>query len=441
MFRRARRHRTVAGRSEEGSAVRHAIVRFLITGLIVLLVVAVPVTIWVRRVSHDIVVQDALELTQRLADHAVPPAAVDDLRAGDPAALAQVEDRLAPWITDETILRVKIWSAEGEVLYSDVPELIGSTFELEPWAQVLLAGGPGTVSVGEQAEDENVYEAGSGELVEVYVASHANEQDPLLVEVYFDDEVLLGPQGHILLGMTPVLLVSMAVLQGAQLIPGIRLARQVRERQRERRAILQQAIEAGERERVRLAAALHDDILQDLAGLAYTLEPVDDAAPGQDPGAVLRQSIVKLRAITSDLYSAPVDADSLPAALDILAERTRGRGISTVVHVDRELGLDEAQATACLRITREATMNIIKHAHATSVHLGMVRRGSAVKLSITDDGVSFDTGAPAAPGHFGLRMMADVAESVGAQFAKRSSPAGGTRITVTFPVPLHHHAS
>lgn len=426
-------------RSEEGSAVRHAIVRFLVTGLIVLLVVAVPVTLWVRRVSHDIVVQDVLELTQRLADHAVPPAVIDDLRAGDPVALAQVEDRLAPWITDETILRVKIWSAEGEVLYSDVPELIGSTFELEPWAQVLLAGGPGTVSVGDQAEDENVYEAGSGELVEVYVASHASAQDPLLVEVYFDDEVLLGPQGHILLGMTPVLLVSMAVLQGAQLIPGIRLARQVRERQRERRAILQQAIEAGERERVRLAAALHDDILQDLAGLAYTLEPVEDAAPGQDPGAVLRRIIVKLRAITSDLYSSPMDADSLPSALGILAERARSREITTVVHIDQDSGLDEAQATACHRIAREAMMNIIKHAQATFVRLGLARRGSDVTLSITDDGVSFDTDAPVAPGHFGLRMMTDVAESVGARLAKRSSPAGGTEIIVTFPAPRRHH--
>jgi signal transduction histidine kinase len=434
MFRRpARRHETGAVLSEEGSAVRHAIVRFLFTGLVVLLVVAVPVTAWVRWVTHEIVVQDALELTQRLADYAVSAAIVDDLQAGDPGALAQVEERLAPWVTDETILRVKIWSAEGTVLYSDVPELIGSAFDLEPWAQELLAGGPGTVSVGEQAEDENVYEAGDGELVEVYVASHTAGQDPVLVEVYFDDEVQIGPQGHILLGMTPVLLVAMAVLQGAQLIPGIRLARQVQERQRERRAILQQAIEAGERERVRLAAALHDDILQDLAGLAYTLEP-DDAGSGQEPGAVLRQSIVKLRAITSDLYSSPLDADSLPSALGVLAERTRSREITTVVHVDRDSGLDEAQATACHRIAREALMNVIKHAQASVVHLGLVRRGSDVTLSITDDGVSFDADVPATPGHLGLRMMADVADSVGARFAKNASPGGGTEITVTFPV-------
>jgi two-component system, NarL family, sensor kinase len=419
--------------------VRHAIVGFLVTGLLVLLVVAVPVAVWVRGVSHEIVVRDALERTQRLADDVVSTAIVDGLQGGSPAALAQVEDRLAPWVTDETILRVKIWDAEGTVLYSDVPELIGSTVDLEPWAQQLLAGGPGTVSVGEQAEDENMHEAGDGELVGVYVASHAAAHDPVLVEVYFDDEVLLGPQGHTLLRMTPVLLGAMAVLQGAQLIPGIRLARQVQDRQRERRAILQQAIEAGERERVRLAVALHDDILQDLAGLAYTLEPADDASSVQDPGAVLRQSIVKLRAITSDLYSSPVDADTLPSALGVLAERTRNREITTVVHIAQDSGLDEAQATACHRIAREAMMNVIKHAQATSVHLGLARRGREVTLSISDDGVGFDTGAPAAPGHFGLRMMADVADSVGARLATRCSPAGGTEITVTFPAPAPPH--
>jgi two-component system, NarL family, sensor kinase len=238
--------------------------------------------------------------------------------------------------------------------------------------------------------------------------------------------------------MTPVLLVAMAVLQGAQLIPGIRLARQVQARQRERQAILQHAIEAGERERVRLAGALHDDILQDLAGLAYTLEPAGTAVAGPDPGAVLRHSIVKLRAVTSELYSSPLNTDSLPSALGILAERSRSQGITTEVHIDRDLGLNAAQATACHRVAREAMTNIIKHAGADTVHLALVRRGSEATLSISDDGASFDTAAPAAPGHLGLRMMADVAESIGARLTMRSSPGRGTEITVVFPVERQH---
>lgn len=426
--------RTGAFPPEEGSAVRQAIVRFLLTGVIVLLVVAVPVTFWVRWVAHEIVVRDALRLTHRLADEAVPAALSEGLRAADPTALAAVEDRLAPWLTDESILRVKIWGADGTVLYSDVPELIGATFELDPGAKELLAGGPGTVDVGEQAEEENVHEAGAGALVEVYVASHRTGEEPILVEAYFDGDVLRRSQGHILLGVTPVLLVSMAVLQGAQLIPGIRLARQLQERQRERRVILQQALEAGERERVRLALTLHDDVLQDLAGLAYTLESATDTASGQDPGSVLRHSIVKLRSITSDLYSSPVDALSLPSALGLLAEGARSREITTIVHIDGEVGLDEDQAAACHRIAREAMMNVIKHARARTVHLALVRRGREARLSITDDGVSFDSGVPAAPGHLGLRMMEDIADSVGARFAQDGLPGGGTEITVTFPL-------
>ena len=168
-------------------------------------------------------------------------------------------------------MRIKVWSAEGTVLYSDKHELIGSTFAPEPWAQDLLAGGPGVVTLGVQESEENIYESSNGRLVEVYVASRNASGIPLLFEVYFDDDVVLHTQSKVLFGMVPVLLVSIAVLQGAQLIPGIRLAKRVQRHQRERRAILQRAIAAGERERTRLAGVLHDDIIQDLAGLSYAL--------------------------------------------------------------------------------------------------------------------------------------------------------------------------
>ncbi len=193
---------------EEGSAVRSAIVKFLATGLVVLAVVAIPFSFWVRAVSRDLALEDAVELTQRLADYVISPVLGVVPEEPDPEVLSRIDTRLAPWLADESIVRIKVWSAEGTILYSDRSELAGSKFELEPWARELLAGGPGVATVEVQEEEENQFESGDGELVEVYVASRSAGGVPLLFEVYFDDAVVRGPENQFLLGMIPVLLVA-----------------------------------------------------------------------------------------------------------------------------------------------------------------------------------------------------------------------------------------
>lgn len=421
---------------EERSAVRAAIIKFLVTGLLVLVVVAIPVFVWVRAVSRDLATQDILHLTQRLANYAISPVLTNDLLVHDPAAVAQIDERMKPWISDAEILRIKVWSAEGTVLYSDKHELIGSTFAPEPWAQDLLAGGPGVVTLGVQESEENIYESSNGRLVEVYVASRNASGIPLLFEVYFDDDVVLHTQSKVLFGMVPVLLVSMAVLQGAQLIPGIRLAKRVQRHQRERRAILQRAIAAGERERTRLAGVLHDDIIQDLAGLSYALKPLPDVGPGIAPGPLLQQSIAKLRGLTADLYSTPVSAQQLPDALSVLVERIRSQGIRAMVKIEDPLPFGDWQATMFHRIAREAVVNIIKHAQATKVELQLTRHGRSWEMVIRDDGVGFDTSREAALGHFGTRLMTDIADSVKAHLDVSSSPGEGTKIVVRLAADL-----
>ena len=427
--------------AEEIPVIRAAILRFLLTGLVVLLVVAVPVSFWVRAVSREIAEADVLTLTQRLADYAVSPTLAHDLHQGNPEALKQIEERLSPWISDDAIVRIKIWAADGTILFSDVTSLIGQKFELEPWAAQLLAGSPGTISLGEQHDEENTFESSSGDLVEVYVLSSADANMPLLFEVYYDDSVVRKPQRNILLGMIPVLLLSMAILQGAQLIPGIRLARQVQKRQRERRAMLQAALAAGERERRRLAADLHDDILQDLAGIAYALDPAADSGP--DPGSILRNSIGKLRMLTSELYSTPVSAAELPGALSVLIERIRSQNIRTIVSIEEPVPLDDRAATMCYRIAREAVTNIIKYANARNVELCLTKNPTSLELRVSDDGKGYDPDAEVGPEHMGLRLMKDQSETVGASLHLSSEPGRGSTVRLLFPLaaPSQHNAT
>lgn len=413
--------------------MRAAILRFVATGMLVLLVVSIPMTFWVRSVAKDLALGNVLDLTQRLADYAIQPMHSPGLIAGDRAVIEQIDARLAPWASDHTILRIKVWNPDGTILYSDTPELIGSTFELESWAQELLDGGPGVVSMETQNESENVFEAGSEELVEVYVASGTGTEHPLVFEIYYDPAVVRLVESHVLLGMVPVFLVTMGALQAAQLIPAVALAKRVQRHQRARRALLQQAIEAGEGERRRLARILHDDVIQDLAGLAYALEAMPSSGGSVAPSPVLQGSIAKLRDVTSELYSPQVGAAGLAAALAVLVERTRSQRIRTVVNIDEPLALRDDQATALYRIAREAMVNIMKHSNARNMKLELKREGKMWRMLIADDGDGFVSTSTHAggPEHFGLRMMSDAAEMVGARLEISTSPGGGTTVTAT----------
>jgi nitrate/nitrite-specific signal transduction histidine kinase len=63
-------------------------------------------------------------------------------------------------------------------------------------------------------------------------------------------------------------------------------------------------------------------------------------------------------------------------------------------------------------------------------------QGSQIKsteLRIRDDGHGFDTAKITTAGHYGLSMMRERAESVGAQLNFTSRPDQGTKITLRWP--------
>ena len=61
------------------SEVRSAVRRFLLAGLVVLLVAAVPAVWWVRAVAEEHAVEHVLHITERLANYAVAPLITDEM--------------------------------------------------------------------------------------------------------------------------------------------------------------------------------------------------------------------------------------------------------------------------------------------------------------------------------------------------------------------------
>ncbi|MFC4902955.1 sensor histidine kinase [Kocuria oceani] len=421
------------------SEVRVAVQRFLLTGLLVLLVAAVPATWWIRAVAEEHAVEHVLRVTQRLADYAVAPLITDELLEGDAAATAQLDVRLQPWLDDGTIHRIKIWDEDGTIVYADEHELIGQNYGPPSWDDDLVARGEGIATVEHQQGAENAHESSAGRLVEVYVGFVPVAGEQLVFEAYYDDAIVRDEQRSVLMGMAPALLLTLVLFQLAQLAPAVGLARRIQDHRAARARLLQHAVDAAELERVRVARDLHDDVIQDLAGLSYALEAQEMHAGPEQRGvlgrtrSILQGSLRTLRGITTALYSPDLLTLGLPKAMSNLAEPLAQRGVDTSVQIDPAVFLTPDQEGMFLKVAREAIANISKHAHASTVtlHLG-VEHGATV-LTVSDDGTGFDDSGSSPEGHLGLRIMRDIADAAGAELSIRSRPGAGTTVVTTLP--------
>jgi two-component system NarL family sensor kinase len=424
----------------ERREVRAAVARFLTAGFAALVLVAIPVTFWIRAEAERHALANARDITQSLADKVVGPLITDQLLAGDPAAVALLDQRLEPWLAESGVTRIKVWDERNRVVYSDVESLIGQEFEQEEWARLLLAGGPATASLETQTGEENEYEAGSGELVEVYARSASLSGAPMIFETYTSGDGVHREQQAVLMGMIPPLVLSLAVLQLTQLVPAVRLARRIQVHQAARNALLRYAIEASDQERRQIASELHDEVIQDLSGLAYALESEERrGAPAQRPvfanaRSMLQNNIRTLRAMTSELYPPDLEELGLEASLRRLEAPLVERGIRTTVDTPDKLVLDRDRAVLIYRVAREALVNAAKHSAAKSVLVRIQQAGEITQILVADDGLGFDPGQPRPEGHFGLKILGDSVRHAGGTLHIRSSRGVGTTVTATFGV-------
>ncbi len=95
--------------------------------------------------------------------------------------------------------------------------------------------------------------------------------------------------------------------------------------------------------------------------------------------------------------------------------------------------LDPSLSREVLRVAREALTNIVRHARARSVRLGLLYEHSAVSLLVQDDGQGFDPTAPGQGDRFGLRAMVERARGLGATVDVETLSGWGTRLRARFP--------
>jgi signal transduction histidine kinase len=262
-----------------------------------------------------------------------------------------------------------------------------------------------------------------------------------------------------LLGVVAVVLLAL----GGVGLWAWQLRRQVRRKTQElataMRARRDAAIEfqATLRERTRLAANLHDTLLQTLGGIGFQIEACEaEAAAPRPPGngmvhlpvarKMLDHAMDELRGSVWALRSLPLHGLALPEALRALTERAgAGHNVRFEVHTTGDLTrMTDFVAGNLLLAAQEAVHNAIRHGQATAIRLevGPGEKSDWITLSIADNGRGFTPGqqAGASQGHFGLTGMQERMERLNGKVTFTSAPGQGTTIRLEVPLLAYDEA-
>jgi signal transduction histidine kinase len=190
-------------------------------------------------------------------------------------------------------------------------------------------------------------------------------------------------------------------------------------------------VAAADAERYRMASALHDGPLGDLALLVQRLDATGDG----ENAALARVVAADLRALGNDLRVPILDDLGAAPAIEWLVDRVAERSHMTI---ETELAAFVRPPgnveLAIYRITQEALVNAVKHGRGP-VRVRYVSEPRAVSLSISDAGPGLDGDAPVRAlreGRLGLLLMRQRAEAIGGRLVLRTLGTGGTEVGLTW---------
>jgi DNA-binding NarL/FixJ family response regulator/signal transduction histidine kinase len=189
--------------------------------------------------------------------------------------------------------------------------------------------------------------------------------------------------------------------------------------------------EAAAAERDRLLGEVHDSLTQRLVSIRVHLE----GGQIEEAGAIARDALAEIRLTLLGLAASPLKGQTLDAALRSEAAWAQSIGGLEVGYVSAgtPAAMEESLAYGVLRVAREALTNIVRHAQARSVRLGLMYEPTAVTLLVQDDGQGFDPTAEWQGDRFGLRAVSEHARVLGATVDVDSLAGWGTRIRARFP--------
>lgn len=202
-----------------------------------------------------------------------------------------------------------------------------------------------------------------------------------------------------------------------------------------------------EREKIKIAARIHDGICQNLvlgninlARLMLSTQSDELKKSLKEIQEIIKGSIGDARLLIFELSPPSLGHIGLEATLEELSSRIAGKfQISVSFSGDGQSNnLNEDTRILLFNMVRELLTNIVKHAQAREVIVSSNKIGQTLRITVTDDGVGFDPhilDSEKCRG-WGLFKIREQISQMGGSLEIESSHSGGTKVTLFTPLGL-----
>jgi two-component system, NarL family, sensor kinase len=201
-------------------------------------------------------------------------------------------------------------------------------------------------------------------------------------------------------------------------------------------ALLQTQLEIQEQTLKTISQEIHDNIGQVLSLAKLNLNTLQ---PGEETKLIDTKNLVSkaindLRDLSRSLYGNKIAELGLVEAVDneLKILQNSGQFTTSLKIIGNSYKLEPQKEMVVFRIVQECLNNIIKHSKAQNITVMMEFDSVHLRLTVTDDGVGFDTNAlPETRPGIGLKSMQTRAALIGGMVSLSSAQNKGTTVTVS----------
>jgi signal transduction histidine kinase len=450
---------------QRGLSLAH---RFMLTNLAVVVVASIGIAAWVGAQVEQTVLDRTSAVTALYIESFIEPQ-VQSLRTQPRLSteeIAALHALLQDTALGDDVVSFRVWSSQGEILYSPVPSLIGQRFEVEERLQQAFDGRV-SVDISDLSGDENVWERQHWDrLVEIYVPVRERGSGRIIASAEFYElpgeleAEISSARFRSWLIVAAVAVASYLVLAGLVKRGSDTIARQDRQLRDQvsqllvasdqNRLLHDRVSRAAERsmrlqalERRRIGSDLHDGPAQELALALLRLDAlrgVDvDTRDEADFDVVHRavtDALADTRSIAADLR--------VPELTDLPVEEVVRRAIRDTAArggTQAELAVDDVDdevrlpvRIALFRCLQEALSNATRHAPGAATAVRCRQVGDELVVEVSDDGPGFDPSQVDSSTHLGLAGMRERTELLGGTFEIQSRLGHGTTVRMRWPL-------
>ncbi len=377
-----------------------------------------------------------------------------------PAKLPEVDQHMRVFIAPFDIVKINIFNAEARVIYSTDSKAIGKLESNNSSLLIALAGTPNTRNKSREAIRNMEYiDDDSINIVDTYVPMYGTDGEIIgSFEVYKDIRRNLTLAGKIftrswsalaviVLGVFAIL---MFVIRNAMQTIRTSTAnlvtanQQLQQEVEDRRILEKEFLSIIERERQRIGQELHDSVGQQLTGIGFMIETLEEKLSGkflaeeasytERINTRINQATKQVRKLLQGLHPVDLDKNGLLPAIHELALNTEDIfNVSCTLKCTQHIPIKNASIAINLyRIVQEAITNAVKHGKAKNINIKLTSEDGYLTLMLENDGLDFPTGRTQNKG-MGLKIMRYRAEIINGSLDICKGSTGGTIITCMLP--------